>query len=108
ANREFTRHAVINLANHRNLIAAKSNLGKIFRVEKVCAAQVCVARRLSSPDLASIDGDFDGTGSRVFWVEVERAVHVFEMSTDIGDHHVPRAELSGGVAGFESPFSHSS
>jgi len=29
------------------------------------------------------------------------------VSADISDHHVPRAELRGRVAGFEGPFSHS-
>src|SRR6266568_8391171 len=95
------------IAKQGHLVAAKSDLGKVFRVEKVCTAQVIVARALSRPNLARVDGDFDGRGSRIVRIEVERAMHVFEMSTDIRDHHVPRAELGGGVAGFESPFSHS-
>jgi hypothetical protein len=26
------------------------------------------------------------------------------VSTDVGDHHVPRGKLGGGVTGFECPF----
>src|SRR6266702_436738 len=95
------------IAKQGHLVAAKSDLGKMFRVEKVCTAQVIVARGLAAPNLSRVNGDFHGRGSRIFWLEVERAVHVIEMSTDVSDHHVPRAELGGGVAGFESPFSHS-
>ena len=33
-------------------------------------------------------------------------MHIFEVPADVGDHHVPRRKLNGGVARLEKPFCH--
>ena len=71
ANRELARDLIIVLANQGDLFAAKSDLGKVFHVEKVCAAQVFVAGRLSGPDLARVDRDLGGRFRRVFRIKHE-------------------------------------
>ena len=79
ANRKITGHAVVDLAEHHDLIAPERDLGEILNVEKVRAAEVGVARLLTGPDLARIYDDFDGRACSVFRIEFERAVYVLKM-----------------------------
>ena len=45
---------------------------------------------------------FSGT-LRTCGIEVEPAMHVFEVPADVSDHHVARTEFRGGVPRFEEP-----
>ena len=60
-------------------------------------------RILRLSNLARIDDDFNRRADRVFLIEVQRAVYVFEMSAQLSDHHVPGTKFSGGMSRFERP-----
>jgi len=60
----------------------------------------------SRPDFPGVNLYFDGGIARASRIKLERAVNVFEMSANVGNHHVPRAKLGCGVSRFKNPFSH--
>src|SRR5262249_20585371 len=66
-------------------------------IEEITAAQVVVALRLPGPQLVCLDCRLDGQLRRVVRVELQRTMHVLEMSPHPGHHHVSGAELCGGM-----------
>src|SRR6516162_4801897 len=91
------------MAMQLHFVAAKSDGGMMFNVEKIGATQMCVAIRLARPQRAGVDFDFNRGALRACGIEVEPAMDVFEVPTDVGDHHVAYAEFRRRMARLEEP-----
>src|ERR671925_418220 len=88
ANRQLAHNNGIARAGHLDLIPLEGDLGIFLHVEKVSALKMSVAVRLARPDAARLYLDFHRSNARVSWIEKKRAANVFEVTTNVGHHHV--------------------
>src|SRR5262249_31176915 len=86
--------------------ADEGDLRKVLDIEEVGAAKVRVPIGLPAPYTPSVDLGLDPRGFWLGWIELEHAVDILEVASDMGDHHVPHAELSGCVPRLKHPSSH--
>ena len=107
ADRQIAGHVVIVHADQLYSMTAESDPRVLLNIKKVAASQVGIACRIAGPKRRGIDYHFNNRrGFRLRRIEVERAVYIFEVSADVGHHHVPRAKFCGSMARFESPLCH--
>src|SRR5713101_807574 len=62
----------------------------------------------SGPNVPGINLYLNRRVARALRIKLQRAMNILEVSSDVGHHHVPGAELSGGVSRLKTPFSHRS
>src|SRR5215475_3041165 len=106
ANRQITRDDVIVVADYLYLIPLKGYDRILIYIQKITTSQVSITVQLSSPEASSVNSNGNRRILQVHGIEFESAVYIFEMSTDVSDHHVPRAKFSRRVSRLECPFCH--
>src|SRR5258706_1825503 len=96
------------IPDHPHLTALEGDLGEFVHVEKVLAAQMDVALRLARPNRRRVDRHLDRGQAWRFRIELQRAMHVLESTTNVRHHHVPRPELGSAMSWLECPLRHPS
>jgi hypothetical protein len=86
--------------------AREGYLREELDVEEVGAAEMGISIWLPAPQTSSVDRSLDPGRLRQTRIKLKTAVHVLEMASHMGDHHVPDAELGSGVSRFKGPSSH--
>src|SRR5258708_6277700 len=89
---------------HLDLIAGEPDLRVFLHVEEIGAAQMRVAIGVSRPKIPRVDCRRNGSLLGVLRIVVEAPVDVFEVSPDVGDHHMADAKLGRCVPRLEEPF----
>src|SRR5260370_28935818 len=75
------------------LVAGELDL-RVFRyVEEIGASQMRVAVGISGPEVPRVDRHRNGGFLGVVGIVAELSIDVFEVPTDVGDHHMADAEL---------------
>ena len=72
-------------------------------IEEVVAAQMAVALRVLRRDPVDVDPDVGFHRAHVLAVVLDRAGDRAELAADGRHHHVPHAEIGGGVRGIDGP-----
>ena len=103
ADGQIPKDRVIVVAEQAHFAAAEADRAVVLDVEEISAAQMCVPVRLSCPQPAGVDLDLHRGPLRIFGIEVELTVDVFEVPADVRDHHVAHTEFGGSVPSFEEP-----
>jgi len=88
------------------VLASVGDLRIELQVENVGPAQMSVALGLTRPNPARVYRYLDGGEAWIFRVEIQRAMHVLEGTTNVRHHHVARTEFCSGVAWLECPSCH--
>jgi hypothetical protein len=91
------------VAEQADFAAAEGDGLEVLNVEEISAAQMCVAIGLPCPQPAGVDLDLNRGSLRVCGIEVELTADVFEVPTDVGNHHVAHTEFGGRMPSFEEP-----
>src|SRR6478672_536993 len=81
----------------RNFAGAKSNSRELGDIEEVPALDMPVALRIAGVQAVGIDGSLNARLIRLGLVEIDRAGNRIELSSHIGDHHVPHFETRGAM-----------
>src|SRR5258706_14533815 len=106
--RELANDDIIVIPDHLHLTAFEGDLGEFLHGEKVGAAKMSVPLRLARPNRRRVDRHLDRGQAWSFSIEIQRAMHVLESTTNVSHHHVARPELSGGMPWLECPLRHQS
>ena len=78
----------------------------ICHIQEIGAAEMIVSLRLAGPDSFSVYDCLDGRLFRIVGIELETAMNILEVATNISDHHVPSPKLRRRMSRFKTPFSH--
>src|SRR5262245_23191014 len=80
----------------------------MLHIEELRTAKVRVSLRFSRPDRFGINANLNPGFTGVLWIKYQLSMDVFEVASDVRDHHVPCAELRGSMSRLEKPLSHAS
>src|SRR5574337_417351 len=89
-----------------DLVATKGDLGKALGIKEVRTHEMGIAIALTAPEPPHIDHRLDAGQGGALRIELERAVHVLEVTPNVRDHHVSRTELGCRMSRFERPALH--
>src|SRR3989442_15907382 len=90
-----------------DLSALEGDSRVMFDVQEVCTMQVGIPFRFVCPEFGGVDTYLQRSILGMLGIELQPTLNVFEVTPNVGHHHVPHGKFRGGMTCFKFPSRHS-